>query len=148
MSGLSERGDNPLRLVIDAVGFVRSSINPRSAWGAIVFVHSEAYTIVISNEIEDEILDVLDRPSITRKFDQLSDALGVVMDTTLAEANRVELGDIPKVCRDPNDDKVLATAVTGSVDFIATEDKDLLDLVEYEGIRIVNGVEILRILRR
>ncbi len=101
----------------------------------------------MSDELEAEIRDVLDRPSITRKFDQLSDALGVVMDTTLAEANRVELGDIPKVCRDPNDDKVLATAVTGSVDFIATEDKDLLDLVEYEGIRIVNGVELLRILR-
>lgn len=147
MSGLSERGDNPLRLVIDAVGFVRSSINPRSAWGAIVFIHPDDYIFVMSDELEAEIRDVLDRPSITRKFDQLSDALGVVMDTTLAEANRVELGDIPKVCRDPNDDKVLATAVTGSVDFIATEDKDLLDLVEYEGIRIVNGVELLRILR-
>ncbi|MEZ4530659.1 MAG: hypothetical protein R2855_06465 [Thermomicrobiales bacterium] len=75
MSSVSGTDDEPLRLVIDAVGFVRALINPRSAWGAIVFVHSETYTIVISNEIEDEILDVLERPSITRKFDLLSGSI-------------------------------------------------------------------------
>jgi predicted nucleic acid-binding protein len=56
------------------------------------------------------------------------------------------LGEIPLVCRDPNDDKILATALAGLADLIATEDKDLLDMGEYEGIRIVNGRELLGIL--
>lgn len=63
--------DQP-RLVIDAVGYVRSLINPRSAWGAIVFEYSDRYTLVMSDEIEAEVRDVLQRPEITRKFDLLS----------------------------------------------------------------------------
>lgn len=63
-------------------------------------------------------------------------------------AGRVQLVDIPAISRDPNDDKILATAVAGAVDFIATEDKDLLDMGEYEGIRIVTGLELLTVLRK
>lgn len=65
----------------------------------------------------------------------------------LVTADRVELSDIPRVCRDPNDDKVIATATQGQADFIATEDNDLLALDGYEGISIVTGLEILNILR-
>ena len=66
--------DQP-RIVIDAVGFVRSLINPQSVWGVIIFIYAPQYTLVISNEIEAEIRDVLERPGITRKFDLLSDDL-------------------------------------------------------------------------
>lgn len=147
MSALSDSHDRSPRLVIDAVGFVRALINPRSAWGTIVFIHSDDYVVVMSDELEYEIRDVLARPRISRKFDALSEALVVVLNTTIQEAERVMLGEIPQVCRDPNDDKVLATALAGNADFIATEDNDLLDMGAYEGIRIVNGLELLRVLR-
>ena len=68
MSLPAESDDSPVRVVIDAVGFVRSLINPRSAWGAIVFTYSSEYILVISDEIESEARDVLDRPSITRWY--------------------------------------------------------------------------------
>ena len=42
------------------------------------------------------------------------------------------------VCRDPDDDWVLATAVSGNCDMIVTGDQDLLLLGEYAGIRIVS----------
>jgi putative PIN family toxin of toxin-antitoxin system len=147
VSELSESNDHSLRLVIDAVGFVRALINPRSIWGAIAFIHTDGYILVMSDELEREIRDVLGRPGITRKFDEFSEALMVVLNTTIHEAERVERGEIPNVCRDPNDDKILATAVVGKADLIATEDKDLLDMIEYEGIRIVTGFELLTILR-
>lgn len=137
-----------LRVVIDAVGFVRSLINPRSAWGAVVFEFADDYLLVVSDAIEAEILDVIERPDITRRFDALSDALKAMLPAMLALADRVTLGEIPKVCRDPNDDKVLATAIAGSANFIATQDNDLLDMGEYQGVRIVTGVELLSILRR
>jgi putative PIN family toxin of toxin-antitoxin system len=41
------------------------------------------------------------------------------------------------VCRDPDDDRVLAAALAGAVSCIVTGDKDLLILEEYRGIRIV-----------
>lgn len=142
-----ESDDSPVRVVIDAVGFVRSLINPRSAWGAIVFTYSSEYILLISDEVESEARDVLDRPSITRKFDRISEELKTMLLTTLASADRVKLHEIPKICRDPNDDKVLATAVAGYANYIATEDKDLLELGQYQGIGIVPGVEWLGILR-
>jgi len=42
------------------------------------------------------------------------------------------------VCRDRDDDKVLATAVAARADIILTGDDDLLVLANYQGIRILS----------
>jgi uncharacterized protein len=44
---------------------------------------------------------------------------------------------IEKVCRDPFDDYVLATAIEGSAEYLVTEDKDLLVLKDYKNVKIV-----------
>jgi len=49
-----------------------------------------------------------------------------------------ELPDIPPVCRDPNDDHILAAALTTGAQIIVTGDDDLLTLRQYEGIRILS----------
>ncbi len=46
--------------------------------------------------------------------------------------------DIEKICRDPFDDYILAAAKEGGVDYLVTEDKDLLILKRYKNIKIVN----------
>ncbi len=48
----------------------------------------------------------------------------------------VDLGT--QVCRDPDDDVVLGTAVAGRCEAIVTGDKDLLDLVSWRDTRIVS----------
>lgn len=45
------------------------------------------------------------------------------------------------VCRDPNDDMILATALTGSCECIITGDKDLLILKTYERVELVSPGE-------
>jgi uncharacterized protein len=42
------------------------------------------------------------------------------------------------VCRDSDDDEVLATALAGGVEIILTGDKDLLVLKEFHGIKILS----------
>ena len=44
---------------------------------------------------------------------------------------------IGPVCRDPNDDHVIATAVAVNAEVIVTGDKDLLALSRYQSIRIL-----------
>lgn len=50
----------------------------------------------------------------------------------------VSPANIEKICRDPFDDYVLAAAKEGGVDYLVTEDKDLLTLKGYNEIKIVN----------
>jgi len=47
------------------------------------------------------------------------------------------------VCRDPDDDNILAAAVSGKCDCIITGDKDLLVLKGYEGINIFSPRDFL-----
>jgi putative PIN family toxin of toxin-antitoxin system len=133
-------------IVIDTVGFVRFVLNPGGPWGGIFGLHRSHYRTVMSEPLASEMSDVMSRSKIRERFHAGEVTAATIMEV-LGTARWVELSDIPQVCRDPKDDMVLATAVAGSADFIATEDKDLLDLVEYEGIRVMTGVELLGILR-
>ena len=48
-----------------------------------------------------------------------------------------------QVCRDPDDDNILAAAVSGNCDCIITGDKDLLVLERYEDIRMLSPTNFL-----
>ena len=53
---------------------------------------------------------------------------------------------LPKrVCRDPDDDVVLGTAVAGRADLIVTGDDDLLVLKRFSGIRILSPRKVLEL---
>ena len=53
----------------------------------------------------------------------------------LAEVVRPRL--IPQVARDPDDNEVLAAALSGDAEFVVTGDHDLLALRQYDGRRIL-----------
>lgn len=63
----------------------------------------------------------------------------------LAEVIKPPALDTP-VCRDPDDDEVLALGVAAKADLIVSGDDDLLALKEYQGIRIVNPAEALSLI--
>jgi len=48
------------------------------------------------------------------------------------------------VCRDPDDDAILATAVAGNADCIVTGDEDLLVLESFRNIRILRPAQFAR----
>ena len=54
------------------------------------------------------------------------------------------LPEIDPICRDPNDDHVIATALAINADFIVTGDKDLLALSQYQSIRILTARAFLK----
>ncbi|OGG31592.1 putative toxin-antitoxin system toxin component, PIN family [Candidatus Gottesmanbacteria bacterium RIFCSPLOWO2_02_FULL_38_8] len=127
-----------LGVVIDTVIFVRSLINPKSFCGKIVFFHNKSYQLFISEPIVREIIEVLQRPELTRKFKTLKNMDFLRVLEILGQANVVQVFTIGQVSRDPKDNKFLATAIAAKARYLVTEDKDLLDLKEYQGIKIID----------
>lgn len=147
MSGTVESGDDQIRVVIDTVGFVRAMMGPTSAWGEIVFRRPHQFETLLSTQMVIEIERVLTYPKVARRLESPGSASRSALDAVIAGATFVTVTEVPAICRDPGDDMVLATALAGNARFILSEDKDLLDMGEYERIRIVNGVTLLRLLR-
>lgn len=121
-------------------------LNPRSVWGRVVFDRAVEYQLVVSPPIIAEVLDVLQRPAVTRTFRFVAGLDFAALLGILEAADMVSPSSIPSISRDPNDDKFLATALAAHADYLVTEDNDLLVLGEYEGVRIVDARTFLGLL--
>ena len=99
--------------------------------------HARAGTLSMatSRALPAELADVIGRA----KFDAIPARLTTSRERSLAEVRRpaeaIEPPPLP-VCRDPDDDHVLALAIAAKVDPIISSDNDLLSPGSFEGIPI------------
>ena len=92
----------------------------------------------------EELQEVLRRPYLRAKMiANPQPLLDVVEVDTERIPGQLVLED---VCRDPKDAMFIACAVEGEADFIVSWDKDLLDLGEYQGIKIIRAEAFVAIL--
>ena len=71
------------------------------------------------------------------------------MALVLALSEVVDLPDtIPRICRDPDDDRLIACAVVGEADVIVSGDDDLLALKQVGSIPILTAAQFLEMLER
>lgn len=55
---------------------------------------------------------------------------------------------LPSVCRDPDDNVVLAAASEGKCEYLVTGDKDLLVLREFQGVQIIRPRDFMDMMER
>lgn len=97
---------------------------------------------VLSRETFAEFKAVLEYPKFSLKGREIQ---LIIEEEVLPYFEIVEIIDKAKsICRDPDDDKFIACAVSASADFIVTGDKDLLDLDKYKSVRIINASMLLK----
>ena len=133
------------RLVIDTNVFVSGLISDSGSPARVLdAIRQKRAVHVVSDPIVEEYLRVLDYPRI-RKFEKITDEfITTVAAYLIYRTQRVELGAIIPVSRDPDDDVFLQTAVDGKATFLISGDKvDLLSLGEVQGIPIVTASEAL-----
>jgi putative PIN family toxin of toxin-antitoxin system len=97
---------------------------------------------LISRETFTELRAVLKYP----KFSLTSHEIQSVIQNEILpyfEVVRIE-ENIKGVCRDPDDDKFIACAVSGLADFLLTGDKDLIALKSYKNVKIIRPSEFLK----
>ena len=135
-----------IRAVFDTNVFLRALINPHSRCGRLLDEFVDDYELVLSPAIIREVLEVLHRPRLRAKFPQIAQ-LDIARIIVLFEvATVVEPGNVSSVSRDPNDDNFLACARMAEAQYLVTEDKDLLVLESYEGSRICQPSEFIKLL--
>jgi putative PIN family toxin of toxin-antitoxin system len=92
-----------------------------------------ACELFTSRALLDELAEIL-----REKFDTRSQDLPLLQ-VYEAEATIVRPKPLPKpICRDTDDDEVLAAAVVARAEIILTGDDDLLALEEFQGVRILS----------
>ncbi|MEI8122966.1 MAG: putative toxin-antitoxin system toxin component, PIN family [bacterium] len=95
------------------------------------------HDITLSKPMLDEFSDVL-----VRKFGYNVAEAKAAATLIQSRAFMVKPVRLPgAVCRDPDDDVVLATALAGCAQVIVTGDKDLTVLKSYEGIKIIRPAD-------
>ena len=135
-----------VKVGFDAVVFVRALLNLRSRWAGLVFERADEYLLVTSPPIVDELLDVLSRPELAGRFSNRAGRTAEAVREALAAAESVALDAVPPISRDPKDDIYPATAAAAGANFVVGEDRDLLDLGAYQGVRIVDAATFLQLL--
>jgi uncharacterized protein len=91
---------------------------------------SKRCTLIFSQELLEEFLEVVHRPKFRRFFSD-SDIKNL-LETIGEYAIFVTVQTKVEVCRDPKDNFLLSLSVDGNADFLLTGDKDLLELNPFE----------------
>ena len=132
------------RAVLDTNVFVSGLISPLGKPAAILkALRSGLFTLLASPPVNEEIIEVLNRPRIRDRYglgERIFDVSFILWEVAELVVHLPEV----QVCSDPDDDKFLATAVGGKTDFLVTGDVgDLLHLREYKGVAIVSPREFI-----
>lgn len=111
-------------------------------------VRNGKLTFISSPALLSELADVISRP----KFDAILVRSNTSRNSILDELHRLaEVIEPPsllqQVCRDADDDEVLATAIAGQADIIVSGDDDLLSLKIYQNIPIVTPATAIQMIK-
>ena len=133
-----------MRAVVDTNIMVRALIMPLGTVGPVLQrLRKGDYTLLYNHSLLDELVDVLNRPRIGRKYGLDHDDIKTVLALMLLRGEAVTPGRSITACRDPKDNKFLELAVSAEATHIVTGDDDLLVLHPFQGIAIVTPAAFL-----
>ena len=135
-----------MKLVLDTVVLVRALMGPAGPQGRLIFDPRLDFEWITSPDIVDEYQDVLHRPELESRFRRLADRTVERLLERVERSTKVEPEFVLRICRDPHDDMFLAAALVGGAEAIVSEDRDLLSMEKYEGIRICTTQTMIGIL--
>ncbi len=136
--------------VVDTNVWVSALINPHGAPAQIrsAFANGD-FQVAISVPLLDEIAEVLSRPRIREKYGITEAEISEFVRLLALRGVPVTPSGTLRVCRDPDDDVVLETALLAKAQCMVSRDDDikrdrgLLDHMRSRGIRVLSVQQFL-----
>ena len=114
-----------MRAVVDTNVWISALLNPRGAPAQLLAaLRSRLFTLIISQPLLDELVEVLSRPRIRHKYRLTEQDIEDLL-ATLRAGEMVEVTGTSRIVRDPDDDMVVETALVGRADALVSRDDDL-----------------------
>ena len=128
--------------VVDTSVLVSAFLFRESVPGQVIaLAEQHVYTLYLSPILLEEVTRSLHNPCLKKAY-RYADADVEAWCHTLKQIGKVwkkALPDMGPVCRDPDDEHVIACAHGAGASWIVTGDHDLLDLEGYGEVRIVSA---------
>jgi len=142
MTTSAKSKQSKLRVVIDINVWISGVVFAGGPGSILDLFGDNQFFAVVSEELLSEL-----RRKITQKFPLYLPDLNLLIEEIRLRAFTVELGShTVNISRDPDDNKVIETAIIGECSYIVSGDKDLLVLENHEGIEILTPAEFLQTL--
>ena len=138
-----------IRAVLDTNLLVSYLLTHRPPIAVLIDNHlaQDHFLLLTAPELLAELDRVLAYPKLQRYYADEGQTRFVALIMALSEV--VDLPEtIPRICRDPDDDRVIACAVVGAADLIISGDDDLLALERVGGIPILTAAQFLETLEQ
>ncbi|HEX8680673.1 MAG TPA: putative toxin-antitoxin system toxin component, PIN family [Ardenticatenaceae bacterium] len=133
-------------VLIDTNVWVSAFINPYGYPARIVKAWNDgAFQVVVSQALLEELVDVLSRPRIRDKYGLNADEVTEFLKILAARAIRVLTTGELSVCRDPDDNLILETALLGGAKYAVSRDDDIKHDQELIAAMSARGVTVLSI---
>jgi putative PIN family toxin of toxin-antitoxin system len=133
-----------LKLVVDTNVLISAALSSQGAPAILLRLALDGHTLVFSQPTFDELQTRLYRPKFDR-YITLEQRHRLLHDFN-ACAHWVDLTPYPAYCRDPDDDKFIATALQAQAHWLVSGDKDLLEASMPQGLRILTPAQALDVL--
>jgi len=140
---------NPVRIVADVNTLVSAFLWQGIPGKLLTLAEEEQIIIFTSTDLLSELDEVLRRPKFSKQVQATGrTAKQILRDykmlSTTVKAHKLK----QKICRDTDDDSVLACALAAKADIIVSGDKDLLVLHPFQDIPILSPANVVRLLQR
>lgn len=138
----------PVVALVDTNVWISALINPRGhparlkdAW------LDNKFQIVVSVALLDELADVLSRPRIRDRYHLKTEDIGDFLRLIAEKSITVTTTGSLNLCRDPDDDLMLETALNGNATFAVSRDDDLKRDQDLISRMLGQGIEVLSVQR-